>query len=126
MRTLILSCVLAMMAACDGGGGGGSDGNKNTGPVRLESSSLQSGDFDSCDVVGTVFNDSTSRTCDVFLQFGAFDGNGTLIGDGNDFPHGIPPRTRANYAATILGNGDFVSCSQIASFRLTDSSVFCD
>lgn len=126
MRRFVVTAMLVGMAACGGGGGHSTSGPSTSRDVVLESESLQGGDFNSCDVVGTVFNTSRDKTCSTFLQFGGFNSAGTEIASGNDFPSGIPPQTRATYSATLLANGNFIACSQIASFRLTDSNVFCN
>lgn len=127
MRRMIVAVLgVALLAACGGGGGGGDDDDDNFGPLTLESASLQTGEFNSCDVVGTIFNDDNRDTCSAFVEFGAFNAAGTLIASGNDLTGGIPPGTRATYEATLLAGSSFIACSEITRFELTDSSVFCD
>ena len=118
---LIIGALAALTLSCSG------SGDDDERPVVVESAFLQPGDFDSCDVVGTVLNTDGEKTCDVFVSFNAFDSFGTIIADGIDSVSNLPPNTRANYVATLLdANGDFVSCDAIERFELAELSQFCD
>jgi hypothetical protein len=112
-----------LLAGCGGDGHHHDDSH----PVVIESASLVRREFDSCDVVGQLLNTDGDVFCDVFVSFNARNRSDIIIADAITSISNLPPNSRASYSATFLrSNGDFVSCTEIASFEVSELDQFCD
>lgn len=121
-RSIVMLFIL-VLAACGGDGHHDDD----SGPVVVESASLVRRQFDSCDVVGQILNTDGELFCDVFISFNARNSSDIIIADGITSISSLPPNARASYSATLLtSNGDLVSCTEIASFEVSELNQFCD
>jgi hypothetical protein len=123
MRRSIVILGTVLLAAC--GGNGHHDDHSD--PVVVESASLARAEFDSCDVVGQLLNTDGEVFCDVFVSFNARNPADIIIADGITSISNLPPNSRASYSAKLLrSNGDFVSCTEITSFEISEMNQFCD
>ncbi|MGH7803415.1 MAG: FxLYD domain-containing protein [Candidatus Binatia bacterium] len=117
--------LLTPTAACDGGGDDDDDGGG--GVVELEFADFQEAPLGECEVIGSVFNASDDRVCDVFVRHEAIDFDGNVIGDAISTLTNLPPDTGDDFAAPIIdGNGDFVFCEDVESIELAEFDDTCD
>lgn len=125
MKTLALALAIALTTiACSSDDDDGGTGS--AGPVRLEAVALESGTFDSCDVVGEVVNLEDDRFCDVFIAHLAFDSEDFVIGDSFVGIENLAPGERATFEATLLDDGNgLVSCDEIDRFELDELEAIC-
>ena len=121
----VMLVLLTLTAACDGGGDDDDDGA--SGVVELEFADFQDAPLGECEVVGSVFNTSDDRVCDVFVRHEAIDFDGDVIGDALSTITNLPPDTSDDFAAPILTEGgDFVDCVDVESIELVEFEDTCD
>ena len=125
-RSIVAMMVLTLgLAACDGGGDDDDDAGGDR--VVLEFADFQDAPLGECEIVGSVFNTSIDRTCDVFVRHDAIDFDGNVIGDAVSTVTALPPDTGDDFFAPVLdGDGDFVFCDEIDRIELEEFEENCD
>ena len=124
-RSILAMMILSLgLAACDGGGGGDDDDDDR---VALEFSDFEEAPLGECEIVGSVFNTSDDRTCDVFIRHEAIDFDGFVIGDAVSTVTALSPDTGADFADPILDDGgDFVFCDEVERIEVEEFEENCD
>jgi hypothetical protein len=125
MRLNRLAPLTMLLAAACSSGGGGPAGSDTPPAVLVESADLVS-DGGLCRVRGTVFNQTTTATYEVTLQFEALDSLGRPIALASVFIAELPPQARIPYRTDPFdGPQGTVPCSRIARIIDDDSEIRC-
>lgn len=122
MRLTRVAPLTLLLAAC--GGGSGPAGTQP--PAVIVEEAVLVNDGRSCRVRGTVFNQTTSATYEVTLNFEASDSLGRPIAVASAFIAQVLPQSRVPYRTDPFdGPQGNVPCSQIARIADEDSEVHC-
>jgi hypothetical protein len=123
MRTLAIACLVALTAiACSSD----DDEGGSAGPVELDFAGIESGPFDSCDVVGTITNLDDDRFCDVFVAHIALDRDGFVFADSFASIPDVAPRESVTFEAPLFdSDGDLVSCDEVDRIELDELEAIC-